>query len=192
MKALLLELAGDYPRTHSIIRLLDELKSISRGKVEEFIRKHRGDFHSLEDANLTSRYFAKTFEKADGEHFVKTAERVVRFGEKLKRLWERTKMVRNWRVWALKIGRAAREILGEKTKVFVFGSVVRGEAYGASDVDILIFGEGIPGSARERGRILAAILERAGVPLIHPFKLHLADRLEAEAYLRRVGLTVEV
>jgi HEPN domain-containing protein len=86
LKALLLELSGDYPRTHSIIRLLNELKAVNRREVEVFIRKNRSNLHSLEDAYITSRYFVKTFEKEDGEYLVKQAEKVIRFGEKLKRL----------------------------------------------------------------------------------------------------------
>jgi len=42
---------------------------------------------------------------------------------------ELMKLLKEWKKWSKKIADASREILGE-CEVFVFGSVVRGEAVG--------------------------------------------------------------
>lgn len=84
LKATLLELIGDFPKTHSIIFLLSELKRINEEKVNEFIRENKRGLHNLEDAYLTSRYFYKIFDKEDGEYLVSLAEKVVNLCEELR------------------------------------------------------------------------------------------------------------
>ncbi len=84
LKAVLLELIGDFPRTHSLIFLLTELKRVNVGEVEEFLKKNKRGLHILEDAYLTSRYFYKVFDKEDCEYLISLAEEVVSFCEKLR------------------------------------------------------------------------------------------------------------
>jgi HEPN domain-containing protein len=57
LKATLLELVGDFPRTHSIIFLLNELKRVSSKEVEDFVKENKGGLHVLEDAYLTIQVF---------------------------------------------------------------------------------------------------------------------------------------
>jgi predicted nucleotidyltransferase len=104
----------------------------------------------------------------------------------LKGSWERAKIVREWKAWASRISEAVRRVLGDETQIFVFGSSVRNEETAASDIDILIVKGGLPASVKARGEIKAAIEKEAGLPLLHPFELHLADKGEAEAYFRRI------
>jgi len=85
LKATLLELVGDFPRTHSILYLLGELKHISEEKVEDFIRGNKMRLHTLEDAYLTSRYFYKIFDKEDAEELIAVAEEVISLCEELRR-----------------------------------------------------------------------------------------------------------
>ncbi len=93
---------------------------------------------------------------------------------------EISKLVHDWRLWSEAIARAAVEVLGP-CEVYVFGSVVEGRVTGASDVDILIVADRLPGDFRLRGDLKSKIEEAAGLPLYHPFEIHLVSREEAEA-----------
>jgi predicted nucleotidyltransferase len=86
-------------------------------------------------------------------------------------------LARNWRLWGKKIARGAREVLVE-CGVYIFGSVSRGSATGASDVDVLIFSDNVPRDGKSRGEIKARIEESAGLPSYHPFEIHLATKAE--------------
>mgnify|MGYP001770623451 CR=1 FL=1 len=75
LKALLLELAGDYPRTHSIRRLLGELNRVLRSTdLENFVAANRARFLALEDAYIMSRYYVREYEREDAEDMVKLVE----------------------------------------------------------------------------------------------------------------------
>ncbi|MEM1509148.1 MAG: nucleotidyltransferase domain-containing protein [Thermofilaceae archaeon] len=67
-------------------------------------------------------------------------------------LIKRAEMVRNWREYAARIAEVARAVL-PGASVYVFGSVVRGEHTGGSDVDILVLSESLPRSGLERAKI---------------------------------------
>ncbi|MGB9760119.1 MAG: HEPN domain-containing protein [Thermoproteota archaeon] len=84
LKATLLELIGDFPRTHSVIFLLNELKRINEKEVSDFVKENKRGLHNLEDAYLTSRYFYKIFDREDGEYLISLAEKVMSFCEKLR------------------------------------------------------------------------------------------------------------
>lgn len=64
-------------------------------------------------------------------------------------------MVKEWRKWAEGICRTVKEILPE-AEAYVIGSVARGDAVAASDVDLLIVllevPERAPGKSRDSGR----------------------------------------
>jgi predicted nucleotidyltransferase len=100
-------------------------------------------------------------------------------------LTERAEMIRNWDSYVVKIARAAKSILPD-AKVYVFGSVLRGEAVGGSDVDILIVSKCMPRSNIERAEIKLRIEGLVSLPPHHPFELHLADEREMEWYAERV------
>ncbi len=101
-------------------------------------------------------------------------------------LRKRAEMVKNWRRWTEKIAEAVEEVIPE-AEVYVFGSVVRGEAVGGSDVDILIMVDKLPRGFLGRAGIKESIVERAGLPYYHPFQIHLATREEAKSYLEKAG-----
>lgn len=84
LKSLLLELIGDFPKTHSLIFLLRELKRLKEREVEGFIARNKRGLHNLEDAYLTSRYFYKEFDEEDGRYLISLAEEVISFCEKLR------------------------------------------------------------------------------------------------------------
>ncbi|MCX8171473.1 MAG: nucleotidyltransferase domain-containing protein [Candidatus Bathyarchaeota archaeon] len=92
---------------------------------------------------------------------------------------EINRLIRDWRFWCNKIADAAASVLG-KCEVYVFGSVIYGHATGGSDVDVLIVADQLPKDFRARGFLKAEIEQKAGLPLYHPFELHLVTRNEAE------------
>ena len=84
LKATLLELIGDYPRTHSLITLLSELRRVNEGLVTGFVRENRLKLHALEDAYLTSRYFLKEFDEEDAKKLLEISEGVIKLCEELR------------------------------------------------------------------------------------------------------------
>ena len=87
--------------------------------------------------------------------------------------------------WARRILEAGRRLLGEKCRVFLFGSVVRKEAHpGASDIDVLVVYPGASRRAREMAEITEALLEEAGIPPEAPFEIHLASPELLESWFR--------
>lgn len=101
-------------------------------------------------------------------------------------LLERAEMIKNWRKHANDIFTAARKLLPD-ARVYVFGSAVRGEAVGGSDVDVLIVSAHLSRNGLERAKIRIEIERLAGLPLHHPFELHLVDESEAQRYIERIG-----
>ena len=66
LKALLLRLGVDYPRTHSVRRLLELIHQISgRQEVGELLRRLVLELALLEDAYVTSRYVPRDFSKEE-------------------------------------------------------------------------------------------------------------------------------
>lgn len=88
-------------------------------------------------------------------------------------------LARGWYSWSKRVADAARMLIGP-CEVYVFGSVVRGEATGASDVDILVVSSRLPKGCKGRGELKAKMEEVAGLPLYHPFEIHLATDEEAK------------
>ena len=85
LKAELLELAGDYPRTHELrrlLRLIGEGRS-SGDKAEAFIKRHVDLITKVEDAYVTTRYHTRDIEKAEAEHIIKFALKVKKFVKSL-------------------------------------------------------------------------------------------------------------
>ncbi|MEM4229421.1 MAG: nucleotidyltransferase domain-containing protein [Thermoproteota archaeon] len=106
------------------------------------------------------------------------------FCEGIEAAWERAKLLRSWQDWTSKIVRASNKILGDNLfNIYIFGSLVRNEALAGSDIDILIMAKELPNSLIERVKIKMDILEEAGLPLVHPFEIHLVNEDEAEIYL---------
>jgi len=101
------------------------------------------------------------------------------------------KLALEWVFWANSIGKAAKNLLGE-CETYVFGSVVEGKATGGSDVDILIVSDKIPENSRGRGNLKAKIEEMAGLPLSHPFEIHLANKHDFEWYRRHIKKVVKI
>ncbi len=89
------------------------------------------------------------------------------------------RIARRWRFWSRAIAKAAVKVLGP-CRVYVFGSVAEGRQTGGSDVDILIVVKDHYLDGRRRGELVAKIEEVAGLPLYHPFEIHLASEETVE------------
>jgi len=76
LKAVLCELAGDYPKTHGLRRLLRGLAEVTGKKadIEAFIAKHAVLLGDIEDAYITARYIPRDFEREEVVAMVHFAE----------------------------------------------------------------------------------------------------------------------
>lgn len=101
------------------------------------------------------------------------------------------KLTKEWKKWSKRIADASKEILGE-CKVYVFGSVTKKEAVGGSDVDILIVHNKLPESKKKRAELVVKIEEKAGLPLYHPFEIHLANEEEAKWYFKHIDKLIQI
>ncbi|MEM3712847.1 MAG: nucleotidyltransferase domain-containing protein [Thermoproteota archaeon] len=105
-------------------------------------------------------------------------------------LMSRAEMVKNWRKHVMYIAKVVRSFL-PNSKIYVFGSVVKGEHTGGSDVDILIVSKDVPKSNLEKAKIRLRIEELANLPLYHPFEFHIVNKEEGEWYFSRIKELVE-
>ncbi|AAM02350.1 nucleotidyltransferase domain-containing protein [Methanopyrus kandleri] len=92
--------------------------------------------------------------------------------------------VSRWREWGERIARVARRLLGEGTRVFVFGSAVKGEALPGSDLDVLIVSDGVPEDLEDRVDLIREFERELDLPERHPIEFHLATPEEYEEVWR--------
>jgi predicted nucleotidyltransferase len=98
----------------------------------------------------------------------------------------RANMVKEWGSWVTRIADAVKSVLPD-AEVYVFGSVVRGDYAGGSDVDILIVSKIAPSGMLERAKIKLKIEDEAKLPSAHPFDMHIETPEGAEIYFRKAG-----
>ncbi len=79
LKACLLQLGADYPRTHSIRKLLELVGEISgRREIEELLNQFSVELGALEDAYISSRYIARDYRREEVERLRRVVEEVKR------------------------------------------------------------------------------------------------------------------
>lgn len=100
-------------------------------------------------------------------------------------LLKRAEMVKDWRTHIYKIVGAIKKVLPD-AEIYVFGSVLRNEIAGGSDVDVLVISPSMPKSGLERAKLKMKAVELSGLPSYHPFEIHMMSDKEAERYLRRI------
>lgn len=62
-KYLLYRLLGDYPKTHSIVRLLRDLQRVySSRELEEIVNRHLELLYLLEESYITARYIPREYD----------------------------------------------------------------------------------------------------------------------------------
>ncbi len=97
----------------------------------------------------------------------------------------RAEIIEKWREYVAKLAATVKNVLPD-SRIYVFGSVVKGEATAGSDIDVLIVSKSVPKSGLERAALKVKIEESAALPPYHPFELHIVDEEEAEWYFKRV------
>jgi len=79
LKAHLLKLGVDYPRTHSVRKLLRMIYRVTvRKEVEELLSRFSVELGALEDAYITSRYVARDYSLEEVEKLRMVVEEVKR------------------------------------------------------------------------------------------------------------------
>ncbi|MEM2983258.1 MAG: HEPN domain-containing protein [Candidatus Bathyarchaeia archaeon] len=86
LKSMVLELAGEVPRIHSIRQLLRVLKEMSDRPdiIDDYVKKNRSLPIRLEEAYISSRYMPRDYEREEAEELVNFAEEVIDFVKSLK------------------------------------------------------------------------------------------------------------
>ena len=101
--------------------------------------------------------------------------------------WERAKILRDREKWIKRIKEAAEEVLPDIVGIYLFGSAVTGDLVASSDIDLLIVARNLPKSLVSKSELKGKIVEKSGLPMAHPFEIHLVDESEAEIYFRHIG-----
>ena len=77
LKATLLRVGADYPRTHSIRRLLELLTEVTgRSELRELASRYSVELGALEDAYISSRYIPRIYTKDEFERLRAMVEEV--------------------------------------------------------------------------------------------------------------------
>ncbi|MBC7090487.1 MAG: HEPN domain-containing protein [Nitrososphaeria archaeon] len=83
LKSVILELGGEFPRTHAIRQLFNALKPLLNKSdiIDQFVNRNRSLLIRLEDAYIGSRYISRDYERIEAEELVSFAEEVIDFVE---------------------------------------------------------------------------------------------------------------
>ncbi len=110
-----------------------------------------------------------------------------------KLLLETLKRLMEWPRYVRAVARAAREVLGEDTRVYVTGGAAEGRLTILSAIDVVIVSPTIPKEPEKKRRLAIEIREVAvakyGLPWDYPVDLHLyspGDFREAKRYYSRL------
>jgi len=77
LKACLLKIGVDYPRTHSVRRLLELIYEVTNyERVKELISRFSVELGVLEDVYITSRYIARNYSPEEVERLRRVIEEV--------------------------------------------------------------------------------------------------------------------
>jgi len=77
LKATLLKLGVDFPRTHSVRRLLDVLSQVGgKEEIRQLLSVYSVELGSLEDAYIVSRYVARQYTSEEFERLRVVVKRV--------------------------------------------------------------------------------------------------------------------
>jgi len=79
LKASLLKLGVDFPRTHSVRRLLELIHEVTgEGRVKEVLHRFSVELGALEDAYITSRYVSRDYTREEAERLRRVVEEVMK------------------------------------------------------------------------------------------------------------------
>jgi len=73
----LLEVTGEFPRTHNLAILLKELSNVFReNEVKEFIKTEMESLTKMADVYVTSRYYTREFYREEIENLFRAANKI--------------------------------------------------------------------------------------------------------------------
>lgn len=99
----------------------------------------------------------------------------------LKKVEKQKKYFANPPKYAKEAKRVAEKFLGQ-AKVFLFGSILTGQATPSSDIDLLIVSPNLPKKQSEQAKIKTKICQKIGPS--SPFEIHLVGRKGLSWYRR--------
>ena len=102
---------------------------------------------------------------------------------------EQRKYFKNYKRYAKEIKKIVRSFLKD-ARVFVFGSVARGDYDKASDIDLIIVSKEMPKKNSDRAKIKAKIYQKLGFFI--PFEIHMVTEEEFEWYERFIDKKIEI
>ncbi len=109
---------------------------------------------------------------------------------------EYLKMLKKWREYVPAIAKAAKDLLGPQTEVYVVGGAAEDRLTITSDVDILIISPKVPRRGRDKIylslKIREIAVDRYGLPWDYPIDLHLYSPEEFEKVKERYGKMIKV
>lgn len=83
LKYLIFQKAGDFPRTHYLDILINNLVELYQSlELRRFYKQNALQFKSLEDAYLTSGYLPKEFNQEEAKKFISFAKTIFKILEK--------------------------------------------------------------------------------------------------------------
>lgn len=91
--------------------------------------------------------------------------------------------------YASYIKKATVQIL-PRVRVFLFGSILSGEALPSSDIDILVYSPSLPKSQSEQAKIKTKIFDKIGPSA--PFEIHLIGKEGLSWYDRFIREKIEI
>ncbi len=109
-------------------------------------------------------------------------------------IW-RLRRLLEWRRYVPLLARAAVDLLGPDTRVYVAGGAAEGRLTALSDIDVVIVSPSVPLDPRLRLRLTVELRERAvayGIPWDYPFDIHVYRPEEFVEVRKRYGRLVPV
>ncbi len=98
-----------------------------------------------------------------------------------------------WRYYAGSVVKAAKEVLGPNTQVYVVGGAAENRLTALSDIDFVLVTPNAPQSLRDRVRLAILVRDKAvtryGLPMDYPVDLHIyrpEEFLKAKRYYKAI------
>jgi predicted nucleotidyltransferase len=104
--------------------------------------------------------------------------------------------LRRWRLYIPAVAKAARDLLGPNTKVYVAGGAAENRLTVLSDIDVVIVSDKIPGNEKAKLRLRLDIrdlaVSRYGLPWDYPVDIHLYNTEEFREARKKYRKLVEI
>ncbi len=113
-----------------------------------------------------------------------------------KLLVELYRRLRQWRLYVGAVAKAARDLLGPDTRVYVVGGAAENRLTVLSDIDIVVVSKNVPHDERKKLYLRLDIKDRAvtlyGLPWDYPIDIHLYNEEEFEKAKKHYRRIIEI